>query len=149
MLDKTNTISDCTITLSHTSYTYDGTEKKPTVTANDGTKTLVNGTDFTVSYSNNKNVGTAEVIVTGIGKYSGTTSLTFEIVAKVESMLGDVNGDGKLNVTDITKVAAHIKGKKMLDDAVLQYADVNHDGKINVSDITKIAAHIKGKKLLF
>lgn len=149
LLDKTNTISDCTITLSHTSYIYDETEKEPTVTVKYGTKTLVNGTDYTVSYLDNKNVGTAEIIVTGIGQYSGTTSLTFEIIAKVDSMLGDVNGDGKINVTDITKVAAHIKGKKMLDDAVLQYADVNHDGKINVSDITKIAAHIKGKKLLF
>ena len=66
LLDKTNTISDCTITLSHTSYIYDETEKEPTVTVKYGTKTLVNGTDYTVSYLDNKNVGTAEIIVTGI-----------------------------------------------------------------------------------
>ena len=61
---------------------------------------------------------------------------------------GDVNSDKKLNVTDITKIAAHIKGKKLLDDNAKIIADVNNDGKINVTDITKIAAHIKGKKLL-
>ncbi|WP_207646966.1 leucine-rich repeat protein, partial [Ruminococcus albus] len=62
--------------------------------------------------------------------------------------LGDVNGDGVINVTDITKVAAHVKGKKLLDAAAQKRADVNNDGKINVSDISKIAAHVKGKKLL-
>ncbi|WP_207646965.1 dockerin type I domain-containing protein, partial [Ruminococcus albus] len=61
---------------------------------------------------------------------------------------GDVNGDGVINVTDITKVAAHVKGKKLLDAAAQKRADVNNDGKINVSDISKIAAHVKGKKLL-
>ena len=30
------------------------------------------------------------------------------------TLLGDVNFDGKINVTDIVKVAAHIKGKKLL-----------------------------------
>jgi hypothetical protein len=62
--------------------------------------------------------------------------------------IGDVNNDGKINVTDITKVAAHIKGKRLLDDVARKRADVNHDEKINVTDITKIAAHIKGKRLL-
>lgn len=32
-----------------------------------------------------------------------------------EFMRGDVNGDGKINITDITKLAAHIKGKKLLE----------------------------------
>ena len=63
-------------------------------------------------------------------------------------MLGDVNGDGKINVNDITKVAAHVKGKKILDESAKKRADVNGDGKINVNDITKIAAHVKGKKLI-
>lgn len=63
-------------------------------------------------------------------------------------MIGDVNTDSVINVTDITKVAAHIKGKKLLDYYAQKFADVNNDGKINVTDITKIAAHIKGKKLL-
>lgn len=60
---------------------------------------------------------------------------------------GDVNGDGKVNVTDISKVAAHVKGIKKLDSE--SAADVNGDGKVNVTDISKIAAHVKGIKALF
>ena len=42
-------------------------------------KTLKNGTDYTVSYSNSKNVGTATVKITGKGSYSGTITKTFKI----------------------------------------------------------------------
>ena len=61
---------------------------------------------------------------------------------------GDLNGDGKINVTDITKIAAHIKGKKTLDKYSINAADVNADGRINVTDIIRIAAQIKGKKMI-
>ena len=65
-----------------------------------------------------------------------------------EYALGDVNGDGNINITDITKVAAQVKGKKMLDEKGIKAADVNKDGKVNVTDIIHIAAHVKGKKLI-
>ena len=67
--------------LSVTSYTYDGKAKTPGVTVKDGTKTLVNGTDYTVKYSNNVNVGTATVTVTGKGNYTGSKSTNFKINA--------------------------------------------------------------------
>lgn len=72
-------ISDCTINLSQTEYTYDGTEKKPTVTVTDGNKTLNSGTDYTLAYVNNQEVGTATVVVIGIGGYSGTINKCFTI----------------------------------------------------------------------
>jgi hypothetical protein len=63
-------------------------------------------------------------------------------------ILGDVNGDGKININDLTKVAAHVKGKRLLTAEQMRRADINRDGSVNVTDITKIAAHIKGKKLI-
>ena len=51
------------------------------MTVKDGTKTLVNGTDYTVKYSNNVNVGTATVTVTGKGNYTGSKSTNFKINA--------------------------------------------------------------------
>ncbi|MBQ4568864.1 MAG: leucine-rich repeat protein [Ruminococcus sp.] len=77
---KTTPITDCTVTLSKTSFTYDGKEKKPDVTVKYNTKTLVKDTDYTVSYSNNLNAGSATVTVTGIGNYTGTASRSFLIV---------------------------------------------------------------------
>ena len=61
---------------------------------------------------------------------------------------GDVNADGKTDVTDIVVTAAHIKGIKALDGEAAVRADVDGDGKINVTDIAMLAAHIKGIKAL-
>ena len=72
-------ISDCEVSLSDTSYAYDGSEKKPEVIVKDGIKTLVVGTDYTVSYKNNTNAGTATVTITGKGVYTGTISKNFTI----------------------------------------------------------------------
>ena len=62
--------------------------------------------------------------------------------------LGDVNGDGYINTTDVTLTAAHVKGRRMLNPEQKKRADVNGDGSVNTSDVIKIAAHVKGKKLL-
>ncbi|SFB77150.1 dockerin type I repeat-containing protein [Ruminococcus albus] len=70
------------------------------------------------------------------------------IIEESKYMKGDVNGDGTVNINDLTKVAAHVKGKRLLSEEEQKRADVNGDGKINVTDITQLAAHIKGKRLL-
>ena len=57
---------------------------------------------------------------------------------------GDVNRSGSINVTDIIIVAAHIKGKRLIDPEYQYLADINEDGIINISDITTIAARVKG-----
>ena len=76
-------------------------------------------------------------------------TMAFSVCAISASAInGDVNGDGKVNVTDISIIAAHVKGKKLLNDERKARADVNGDGKINISDITFVAAHVKGKRLL-
>ena len=74
-------ISECTITLKPTSYTYDGTSKKPAVTVKDGTKVLTSWTDYTVAYSKNKNAGKAVVTITAseTGDYKGTATVNFTI----------------------------------------------------------------------
>ena len=59
--------------------TYNGSAQKPSVVVKDGETVLEEGVDYTVSYSNNTNAGTATVTVTGIGNYSGTASKTFTI----------------------------------------------------------------------
>ena len=72
-------ISTLTSTLEQNSYTYDGTAKMPEVIIQDGNTTLTNGVDYTVSYANNINEGTAKAIITGKGVYTGSEEITFEI----------------------------------------------------------------------
>ena len=77
-LAKTS-ISKASVTLSTSTYAYDGKAKKPGVTVKLNGKTLKNGTDYTVSYSNNTKVGTATVKIMGKGNYTGSVSKTYSI----------------------------------------------------------------------
>ena len=47
-----------------------------------GSKTLKAGTDYSISYKNNKAIGTATVTITGKGAYTGTAKATFKICPK-------------------------------------------------------------------
>ncbi len=60
--------------------------------------------------------------------------------------IGDVNDDGSINVADISKLAAHIKGVRSLEGDELTASDVNGDGKISVTDLSAVAGHVKGIK---
>lgn len=72
-------IANFTVSLSASTFGYDGSKKKPSATVRSGNKTLTSGTDFTVSYSNNVNVGTASAVITGKGNYSGSITKEFII----------------------------------------------------------------------
>ena len=72
-------ISKASVTLSTSTYAYDGKAKKPGVTVKLNGKTLKNGTDYTASYSNNTKVGTAKVTIKGKGNYTGSVSKTYSI----------------------------------------------------------------------
>lgn len=74
-------ISSCTVTLSPASCTYTGAAQAPAVTVKDGVQTLQQNVDYTVSYANNINVGTATVTVKGMGNYTGSKTVNFQITA--------------------------------------------------------------------
>jgi len=57
-----------------------GSEVKPAVVVRDGDKVLQEGVDYTITYSDNINAGTAKVTITGKGDYSGTKIVEFKIV---------------------------------------------------------------------
>lgn len=76
-------ISNANITLAQSSYTYDGTAKEPAVSQVMVNNTALTANDYTVSYSDNINIGTsATVTLTGQGMYLGTATTTFTISAK-------------------------------------------------------------------
>ena len=77
-LSKDNT----EITVDDTGIVYDGTDKTPSVTVKFGDAELTEGTDYTLSYSGNKDAGTATVTVSGVGSYYGSADTTFTIQQK-------------------------------------------------------------------
>jgi hypothetical protein len=60
---------------------------------------LKQGTDYTVSYRNNKNIGKAIVNITGKGKYTGTKTITFKIIPQKASVSKVTTGKNQLKVT--------------------------------------------------
>ena len=60
--------------------TYTGKEICPTIRIQNGNTSLVSGEDYTVSYSNNKNIGSGAVTITGKGNYTGKITRYFSIV---------------------------------------------------------------------
>lgn len=56
---------------------------------------------------------------------------------------GDVTGDGRINVGDVSKLYAHTKKTALLPDDRLPAADLTGDGRINLGDVSKLYASIK------
>lgn len=75
-------ISGYTVGIGGDTFTYTGFEIKPKVQVSSETETLKEGTDYTVSYKNNIEVGTATAVIKGKGNYTGTLTITFKIVKK-------------------------------------------------------------------
>lgn len=77
-----NSLSKATVTGIPASEQYTGQTYKPVPVVKMGNKVLTEDVDYTVSYSNNRNVGTARVIISGMGVYSGEKVVTFAIKEK-------------------------------------------------------------------
>ena len=65
--------------------TYTGAPVQPAFAVTYGGKTLTAGTDYTVSWRNNVEVGTATAVVTGMGDYEGRLEINFKIVTASSS----------------------------------------------------------------
>ena len=136
-------IANASVVLSETVSNFDGTEKAPTVTVVSGNKTLSPNTEYTVTYRNNKNIGTATVTVNGIGNYTGTISKNFTIQAKKGSTF--TVGAYQYKITSSTEVA--FSGlKKSTTKKVTIPAEVKIGGKkFKVTSIANKA--LKGKNV--
>jgi len=136
-------IANAKIEVKDLSYTGEEQFIEPTVTL-DG-KTLVLNYDYFIAQGDSAtDAGEYTGIICGMGEYKGEAEFTYNVTGG--GKLGDVNGDNAINVTDISLVAAHVKGRKALSANKFALADINKDGSVNVTDISRIAAHVKGVK---
>ena len=124
------------LTLSETSYVYDGTYKKPAATVTFDGKVLQAGKDYTISYRNNLNVGVATVIATGMGDYTGYTSKNFTITKRAMaggtvSVASSVSFTGS-NITP--SVTVKVAGRTLTSgtDYTVSYSNNKNVGTSNV-----------------
>lgn len=58
---------------------------------------------------------------------------------------GDINGDGKTNNKDLTRLLRYLSGEEIyVNEAVL---DVNNDGKVNNKDLTRLLRYLSGENV--
>ena len=124
-------MSECLIYLSTKTYTYDGNAKEPELTVICNGITITQGADYTVSYTDNINVGTATVTVAGIGNYSGTAIRTFTINQAPPSL--EISADATsliLGDTSQITVSANGSGAISYSSSDESVATVSSDGKV-------------------
>ena len=128
-------ISKASVTLSTSTYAYDGKAKTPSVTVKVGGKTLKKDTDYTVSYSNNTKIGTAKVTITGKGNYTGSISKTYSIKNNFKkatiSGISNKSYTGK-NITQSITVKYNGKTLKNGTDYTVSYSNNKKVGTATV-----------------
>ncbi|MGN8766186.1 leucine-rich repeat protein [Blautia massiliensis (ex Liu et al. 2021)] len=76
------------VTMPVSGIVYNGAAKKPAITVKDPAGKVISSKYYTVTWKNNKNVGTASATVTLKGKYAGTVTKTFKILPKATALSG-------------------------------------------------------------
>ncbi|MGN0469053.1 MAG: leucine-rich repeat protein [Acutalibacteraceae bacterium] len=132
-------IAKSKITLSKSSYSYNPNGVFPSVTVKYGNKTLAKNKDYTITYKNNKNIGTASVVIKGIGSYVGTVEKNFII---------NPNNVSGLKVSSRTISSLTLKWNKVSGvDGYIIYVYNSSTGKYDyVNDITGTSFTVKKLK---
>lgn len=131
-------ISSAEITYDAGPYDYTGKEWKPEVTVSFNSATLTAGNDYTVSYENNINAGTAKIIITGIGDhFTGLTEKTFtinsaEISGCTFAPIADVTYNTKAHTPEVT-VAISGRTLEADKDYTVSYASNVNAGTATVT----------------
>jgi hypothetical protein len=103
-------ISKCKVTLSKTTFTYNGKAQKPTVTIKNAAGTKLSTSNYTVTYSSGrKNVGTYKVTVKMKGSYTGSKTYTFKINPAATTVSKLTAGKKSITV-NITKKSTQVTG---------------------------------------
>ena len=166
-LKFTKAIRECSAQAADCTYT--GKSLKPEVIIKDGSVKLKQGTDYTISYSDNTKPGTGKAIIKGTGNYTGETVAYFEIQKKDstrDSGEKDQKTDQKKdNTTEksgqkITGISSSYKkaynssftlkpkakGKITYKSSNTKVATVNSKGKVKIKGTGKVTITITAKE---
>lgn len=148
-----NTAGGMEITGYASSYTYTGYAVAPDVVVTMNGRVLNRGTDYTVSYSNNTNVGTATMTVTGIGSFSGTKTINYTIEAKnIENCLTTAVDNYQYTGSTYTpnvSVTDSSTGKTLIagTDYTITYSNNTNPGTASIT-ITALSKNYTGSKVI-
>ena len=146
--------------------TLSGTVKSFNSTTDPVTVQLFKSGSSAAAYSSTVKGNSASYTISGVAagtytmKVSKKNHVTREYTVSVTSgtktqnaeirLLGDVNGDGRVNTMDCTRLFKHVNKTQLLTDAYAQKcADTNGDGRVNTMDCTALFKHVNKTKPLW
>ena len=135
-------------------YTYDGTAKTPTLKFYVGgqVKIMTLNVDYTVDVQgDNKNVGTFNLVVKGIGEYTGTYTLPVTIkpakfLDSHVANIADVTYDGTAKTPTVTLTTVATNAGLTLDDLVLTYSSNNVNATEGTNKKASVTVTVKDGK---
>lgn len=79
-----------------------------------------------------------------VREYYGRLAVMVELSAKAAAVpkLGDANGDGAVDVRDVTAIQRHLSEYELLAGIFLEAADVNRDGRVSIEDATDLQEYL-------
>ena len=87
---------------------------------------------------NGKMVQDDEIMATGMKVFAGINIYTGVVT-------GDMDGNGKITITDLAKLCLHYIDKELLKDEYKEAADVDGNNKISINDLAKLQLILIGK----
>lgn len=94
-------------------------------------KNLIANTDIKILDNNGKIMSEEETISTG-------NKIQIENTTYIAIVCGDVNGDGKVNVTDLVQMKKHFIGKEILNKTSAMATDIDTNGKLTSTDVLNL-----------
>lgn len=148
-----NTATGMEITGYASTYTYTGNAITPDVVVTMNGRMLNRGTDYTVTYSNNTNVGTATMTVTGIGSFSGTKTINYTIEAKniencITTAVTNYQYTGNTYTPSVTLTDSST-GKTLTagTDYTITYSNNTNPGTASIT-VTALSRNYTGSKVI-
>ena len=144
--------TETTVSLSATSYTYNGKVKTPTVTVKDGKKVLTKDTDYTVTYADGrKNAGKYTVKVRGKGIYSTDAQVLTFTIKKAKNPMVVTGKTPTVKYSKVKKAAQKLLVSKVLKfskkaQGTVTYTKAKGNGKITIAKKTGKVTVKKGLK---
>ena len=125
---------------------YSGSEQKEKPTVMDHAKQLAEGTDYTLGYTENTtDAGTVTVTITGIGNYTGSTSVDYQILKRSVTLTSKTDSKA-YDGTPLTRPDVTVGGDKFVEGEV---SDIKANGSVTTvaeGQVTNTITYTKGEK---
>jgi hypothetical protein len=115
------------------------------LSGNTSASTMIDPVSGTLFVGNDETASTLLVTATLTDGSNRFVSAVVTVTAVTDFLLGDVNGNGAVNMQDVMLIYQHYRGKIVLTAEQRLAADVNGNGAVNMQDVMLVYQYYRGK----